>query len=112
MNNVLDLSSVEAGKLRIVTRPIFLQDVLLEVLGIMKVTSQQRQQEGKGATGVTCRLVVSESVPTGQVLADDTHIRQVRCFWSLGGCALHCRHFHISLFVGEGEEGEGGVMRG
>lgn len=107
VNNVLDLSSIEAGKLRVVTRPIFLRDVLLEVLGIMRVTSQQRPQEGKEETGVTCQLIVSESVPTGQVLADDTHLRQVRSFKSLGAWvrATLVSFSHFLSHGGGGDEG-------
>lgn len=76
VNGVLDLSSIEAGMLSMETRLVNLRHLLLDVAEIISATAKRPQ--GKGSGDLTLRLIVSESIPTGDVLADETHLRQVR----------------------------------
>lgn len=75
VNDVLDLSKIEAGELQVVARPTALRDLLVDAVDFMRRTYRRPWAPAGG--DVRLRLSVSESIPSGDVLADAHRIRQV-----------------------------------
>ncbi|OUL25220.1 ATP-binding protein [Nostoc sp. 106C] len=67
INDLLDISKIEAGKLSVVTEPLDLRTLLLEVINLQSVNVQQRGLQLKTDLG-------SESIP---VKADAAKLKQV-----------------------------------
>ncbi|MBD2201349.1 two-component sensor histidine kinase [Calothrix sp. FACHB-1219] len=67
INELLDISKIEAGKLSVVTEPLDLRQLLLEVINLQSVNVQQRQLQLKTDLG-------SEVIP---VEADAAKLKQV-----------------------------------
>ncbi|MDO9170747.1 MAG: ATP-binding protein, partial [bacterium] len=90
INNVLDLSRIEAGRLDLERIPYSARDVLDEVCGIFASSSREKR--------VALELVVDPAVPAGQV-GDPTRLRQVAMnlvgnamkFTSRGAVTVACR---------------------
>jgi len=90
INNVLDLSRIEAGRLDLERIPYSARDVLEEVCGIFASSSREKR--------VALELVVDPAVPAGQV-GDPTRLRQVAMnlvgnamkFTSRGAVTVVCR---------------------
>ncbi|MBA4377195.1 MAG: hypothetical protein C0395_00785 [Gemmatimonas sp.] len=90
INNVLDLSRIEAGRLDLERIPFSVRDVLEEVCGIFASSSREKR--------VALTLVVDPAVPAGQE-GDPTRLRQVAMnlvgnamkFTSRGAVTVACR---------------------
>lgn len=67
INNILDLSKVEAGRLELIEDPTDVRDVLSACLNILKATA--------GADDVTFEVEASETLP--YLLADERMLRQI-----------------------------------
>lgn len=85
VNDALDFSKIEAGELQVEARPVFLRQMLPEVINVMRTT--YRSPKGEVVGDVRLRLEMSESVAITQALADEDRIRQVRAVV----CACLCR---------------------
>ena len=67
INDILDMSRIENGKMEIVCEPFALQDILAEIECMLK-----SEAERKGI-----RFTVEQTIPSGMVLGDSIRLRQV-----------------------------------
>ncbi|MBC7779968.1 MAG: PAS domain S-box protein [Proteobacteria bacterium] len=96
INDVLDLSKIEAGELMIECVPFSLQDLLEQIEGVMKVHAD--------AKGIALHLEVPTDLPLA-VEGDVTHLKQVLTnllsnaikFTDRGGVGLHVSHVCATL---------------
>ncbi len=95
INDILDLTSIEAGKLRIHIEPTALPQLLGDLYSLMNVRAQEK--------GLTLRIVAESQIPE-TVQFDSTRVRQILInlignavkFTDKGSVALHVR-----LLLGE-----------
>ncbi|MDO9695052.1 MAG: ATP-binding protein [Candidatus Latescibacteria bacterium] len=95
INNVLDLSRIEAGRLDLERIPYSAREVLEEVCGIFASSSREKR--------VALELVVAPDVPAGQV-GDPTRLRQIAMnlvgnalkFTSRGSVTVTCRRATVA----------------
>jgi signal transduction histidine kinase len=108
INNVLDLSRIEAGRLDLERIPYSAREVLEEVCGIFATSSREKR--------VALDLVVDPDVPAGQV-GDPTRLRQIAMnlvgnalkFTSRGAVTVTCRRAPVAgwLEVAVADTGSG-----
>jgi len=68
LNDILDVSTMESGTLRLSVAPVQLRDVAQDVEGLMRATAREK--------GITLDVKVDESLPAW-VMADATRLRQI-----------------------------------
>ena len=68
VNDILDLSKIEAGKLDLESTPLNLHDAILDALGLQAVQAEQK--------GISLEHVIAPDVPT-TVLGDPSRLRQI-----------------------------------
>ena len=108
INNVLDLSRIEAGRLDLERIPYSAREVLEEVCGIFASSSREKR--------VALDLVVAPDVPAGQA-GDPTRLRQIAMnlvgnalkFTSRGSVTVTCRRAPVAgwLEVAVADTGSG-----
>ncbi len=81
INDILDLSRIEAGKMRLEFGPLDLQRLLEDVRRIFEMRAKAR--------GLTLEVTLSDAMPTAMVL-DETRLRQV--LFNLVGNAIKFTH--------------------
>ncbi|MEW7989142.1 MAG: ATP-binding protein [Candidatus Thiodiazotropha sp.] len=89
INDILDLSKIEAGKLKLEPEPVVIRQVLQDICHIFEPKVQEK--------GLQIKLVISDEVPDCLML-DETRLRQV--LFNLVGNAIKFTHRgHIKLGV-------------
>jgi signal transduction histidine kinase len=68
LNDILDLSKIEAGKLDVDTQAFHLSELLLQTRDLMQVSAARR--------GVTISLLIDPGLPA-QILGDPARLRQI-----------------------------------
>lgn len=106
INDILDLSKIEAGKMTVEDRPTDLPELLLDVVDLMRVRADAKQ--------VSLRVEAETALPS-RVLTDPTRLRQVLInivgnaikFTSRGGVRMVCRVEGAELQVDVVDTGRG-----
>jgi len=87
INDILDLSKIEAGKLDIINNPMSLQNLLNEIRDIFQIKTKEK--------GINFILKASPDIPEG-LLLDETRLRQV-LFNVVGNAVKFTEHGLVSV---------------
>ena len=90
LDDILDISKLESGRLEIAARPLHLQRLLHEVLALMTPSAE--------AKGLALRLALAPDLPTW-VLADGKRVRQI-LFNLMSNAVKFTERGEVSLSVG------------
>ena len=87
INDILDLSKIEAGKMDIIPEPMSLRSIFQELMQIFQISIAKKGLEG--------RIEISPDLPES-VLLDETRIRQV-LFNVIGNAIKFTEHGYVKL---------------
>jgi signal transduction histidine kinase/CheY-like chemotaxis protein len=93
VNDILDLSKIEAGKLTLESTPLVVNDAILDALGLHAVQAEQK--------GIMLEHAVADDVPE-RVVGDPSRLRQI-LFNLVGNAVKFTDEGRVSLRVTVGE---------
>jgi signal transduction histidine kinase/ActR/RegA family two-component response regulator/HAMP domain-containing protein len=100
VNDILDLSKIEAGKLDLESTPLNLRDAILDALGLHAVQAEQKR--------ITLEHTVAPDVPT-MVLGDPSRLRQI-LFNLVGNAVKFTERGGVTVDVSVAERADESVL--
>ncbi len=89
INDILDLSKIEAGKLEVIYEPVDLKNILKDIVQVFEIRAKNNKN--------TIELMLDESIPDS-ILLDETRIRQI-LFNLVGNAVKFTKEGTISIIT-------------